>query len=158
MFTFSCTAYKDKESIPPRFTHHSVKGKNVSPGFAWSGGPVETKSFVLSIIDPHPVANNWIHWMVVDIPFNAREIPEAASNTERMPRGARELLNTYGEQGYGGPAPPKGSGPHPYIATLYALNIEKLPLPRESSLRQFQSAIAGKILDQVALTGYFERT
>ncbi len=157
MFTLTCTAYKDKESIPPRFTHHSVKGKNVSPGFAWSGGPIETKSFAFTIVDPHPVANNWVHWVVVDIPFNTREIPEGASSSDRMPKGARELMNTYGEQGYGGPAPPKGSGAHPYIATLYALTVEKIELPRLTSLRQFQNVIAGKVLEEVTLTGYFEQ-
>ncbi len=157
MFTLSCTAYGDKGSIPPKYTHHSIRGKNISPGFSWSDGPFQTKSYILSIIDPHPVANNWIHWLVIDMPFNTREIAEGASGTDRMPHGARELMNTYGEQGYGGPAPPVGTGPHPYVGTLYAINVERLDLPRTASLRQFQNAIAGKILDEVTLTGYFEQ-
>ena len=158
MFTLTCTGYTDKESIPQRYLHRSIKGKNVSPGFVWANGPVETKSFAFSIVDPHPVAHDWVHWLVIDIPFNIREISEGSSNSGRMPKGARELMNTYGEQGYGGPAPPKGSGQHPYIATLYALTVEKLELPRIASLRQFREATAGKVLAEVALTGYFEQS
>ncbi|MGA9119965.1 MAG: YbhB/YbcL family Raf kinase inhibitor-like protein [Bacteroidota bacterium] len=158
MFTLTCSAYQKDGSIPPKFTHRSIKGKNVSPGFAWKDGPVETKSFAFSIVDPHPVAKNWVHWLAIDIPFNSREIPEGASNTDRMPKGCRELMNTYGEQGYGGPAPPIGTGPHPYVATLYALTVEKLDLPKSASLRQFQNLIAGKVLFEVSLTGFFEQT
>ncbi len=156
MFSLACRAWKDKESIPPQYTHHTIKGRNVSPAFAWQDPPIRTKSFALSIVDPHPVAKNWLHWCVIDIAFSAREIPEGASRTSHMPRGARELMNTYGEQGYGGPAPPAGSGPHPYVATLYALNVEKLELPRDASLRQFLKAIDGKIIEEATTTGYYE--
>jgi Raf kinase inhibitor-like YbhB/YbcL family protein len=154
MLSFECKSYK--ESIPHQFTHHSIKGKNLSPAFSWHDAPVSTKSFALSIVDPHPVAKNWVHWMLVDIPFSAREIPEGASRTGRMPKGARELMNTYGEQGYGGPAPPVGSGAHPYIATLYALNVEKLQLPHDASLRQFLKSVDGKIIEEAATKGFYE--
>jgi Raf kinase inhibitor-like YbhB/YbcL family protein len=156
MFTLSCLSYKDKASIPPKYTHHSIKGQNISPGFRWDDPPVSTKSFAFSIIDPHPVAKNWVHWMVVDIPLRVREVPEGASDQGHMPPGSKEITNTYGESGYGGPAPPKGSGAHPYIATIYALNVDRLALPGEASLRLFQNAIEGKVIAERSMTGYFE--
>ena len=156
MFTLTCLSYKDKDSIPPKYTHHSIKGQNSSPGFRWEDPPVNAKSFAFTIIDPHPVAKNWVHWMVVNIPLRIREVPEGASGSGRMPPGCKEIDNTYGESGYGGPAPPKGSGAHPYIATIYALNVESINLPREASLRLFQNAIDGKVIAERNMTGYFE--
>lgn len=158
MFTISCLSYKDKESIPTRYTHKTVKGgENISPGFRWDDPPVTTKSFVLSIVDPHPVANNWIHWLLIDIPFRVREIPERASRASGMPAGCKELKNSYNELGYGGPAPPPGSGPHPYVATLYALNVQSLDLRPDTSLLKFQKAIEGKVVAETTMTGYYER-
>ena len=95
--------------------------------------------------------------MTADIPFNLRLIAEGASGTDAMPAGAREMDNTYGENGYGGPAPPPGSGPHPYVATVYALNVEKLSLPKDVSLARFLREIDGKVIGEASVTGYFER-
>jgi phosphatidylethanolamine-binding protein (PEBP) family uncharacterized protein len=75
MFTLKCSSYADGGTIPLRFAHRSVQGgENVSPGFSWEDPPPGTKSFALSIMDPHPVANNWVHWFVIDIPFQERGI------------------------------------------------------------------------------------
>jgi len=158
MFTLACTSYANGGEITVRYVHASVKGgKNVSPGFTWEDPPVTAKSFALSIVDPHPVANNWVHWFVVDIPFRERSLPEGASRSHLLPQGALELLNTYDELGYGGPAPPKGSGVHPYVATLYALNVPSLGLQKETPLSRFLRAIEGKVIAEVSSTGTFEQ-
>lgn len=159
MFTLICTSYKDQETIPLKHAFRPVVGgKNISPGFAWSDPPTNTKSFALSLVDPHPVANNWVHWIVINIPFRERRIVEGASRTNSLPAGAKELMNTFGELGYGGPAPPKGSGRHPYVSTLYALNVESLDLGVNSTLRQFEKAVEGKVIAEAVCTGYYERT
>jgi phosphatidylethanolamine-binding protein (PEBP) family uncharacterized protein len=51
---------------------------------AWKNAPAGTKSFALSIVDPHPVAQNWVHWFVINIPPNVTAIEEGAS-TKKMP-------------------------------------------------------------------------
>ncbi len=158
MFTLSCTSYKPEEVIPLKCAHRSVVGgKNISPGFVWTEPPVSTKSFALSIIDPHPVARNWVHWFLINIPLRERKVVEAASRTNSLPPGSKELMNSFHELGYGGPAPPAGSGRHPYVATLYALNADALSLGVDSSLRQFEKAIEGKIIDERSVMGYYER-
>jgi len=158
MFTFTCTSYADKSDIPTRHAHRSVVGgKNISPGFNWSDPPTSTRSFAISIIDPHPVARNWIHWFLVNIPFRERKLVEGASRTNSLPPGAKELMNSFSELGYGGPAPPTGSGQHPYVATLYALNIESLNLSVDTSLRQFEKAIDGKVIAEATITGFYEK-
>ncbi len=157
MFILSCLSYKNNEPIPLRFAHHSVPGgKNVSPGFSWEDPPPGTESFAFSIVDPHPVAANWVHWFIVNIHKPERKIIEGASRTNSLPPGAKELMNTYNELGYGGPSPPRGSGVHPYIATLYALNDESLNLPVRTTLPEFENALKGKVIGKATMTGTYE--
>lgn len=158
MLTLKCTSYQDKEQIPVKHAHASVVGgKNISPGFSWSDPPTNTKSFTLSIVDPHPVANNWVHWFAINIQFRERTLVEGASRTNSLPAGAKELMNSFNALGYGGPAPPKGSGVHPYVATLYALNVETINLGVNTTLRQFEKAIEGKAIAESSVTGFYER-
>ena len=141
-----------------KYVHKNVVGgQNVSAGFSWSDLPVNTKSFAFSNIDPHPVAKNWVHWFLINIPFRERKIVEGASRTNSLPAGSKELMNSYNQVGYGGPAPPKGSGSHPYVATIYALNVESLDLGVDTTLSQFERAIEGKIIAEATMTGYFEQ-
>lgn len=150
-------AFQDKTSIPLQYTYHGVKGgKNISLPFQWSDVPRNTKSIALSIIDPHPVAKNWVHWFVVDIPANVTGLPEGASQRS-MPNGSRELLNSYGSLGYGGPEPPKGSGEHPYVVTVYALDVPALRLSEMTTLTEFSKALNGKVIDTATMTGLYER-
>jgi Raf kinase inhibitor-like YbhB/YbcL family protein len=74
-----------------------------------------------------------------------------------MPVGSVELKNSYNELGYGGPEPPHGSGSHPYVVTLYALNIDKLTLRPDTSLKDFKKALEGKVIATAKITGTYER-
>ena len=156
-FTLTSPVVPDGGMIPTKFAYHGVQGgRNVSLPLRWSGIPPGTKSFALSIIDPHPVAQNWVHWFAVNIPPGTLALAEGASGNS-MPAGSRELNNTYGTNGYGGPEPPPGSGSHPYVITLYALNANALNLQADTGLTQFLGAIQGKVIASATTTGYFER-
>ncbi len=151
------SAFLDGKPIPTKYAHPGVVGgKNISIPLAWSGAPTESRSFALSIVDPHPVARNWMHWFVINIPASTASLPEGASG-KAMPAGSEELYNTYGTLGYGGPEPPKGSGPHPYEVTLYALRVDHLALPANSSLAAFRKALEEPTLARAAVTGLYER-
>jgi Raf kinase inhibitor-like YbhB/YbcL family protein len=153
----SSFAFPDGKLIPTKYAYHGVAGgENVSIPLAWEGAPGETRSFALSIIDPHPVAKNWVHWLVINMPPSASALAPGVSGG-LMPPGSKELYNSYGTLGYGGPQPPKGSGPHPYEVTLYALNADTLDLPATSSLSGFLQAIRGKVLASAKTTGIYER-
>jgi Raf kinase inhibitor-like YbhB/YbcL family protein len=97
-----------------------------------------------------------VHWLVIDIPKDASSLPEGASG-HKMPPGAVELKNSFGDLGYGGPQPPPGSGDHPYVFTLYALNVPKIELSRNPSLAAFSQALEGKTLTTATVTGFFGR-
>lgn len=152
----SSAAFKDGEKIPIQYVMPGAGGKNISIALAWKNVPAGTKSFCLSIIDPHPVAQNWVHWLVINIPVQANSIEEGASK-KRMPKGSVELKNSFGEIGYGGPQPPPGTGDHPYVVALYALNVEKLDLVANTSLWAFKKAIEGKVIGSATITGKYGR-
>src|SRR6266403_3423036 len=96
----SSSAFQDGKPIPTKYAHPGVSGgKNISLPLSWAAVPPETKSFALSIVDPPPVANNWVHWIAFNIPRSAGALAEGAS-TASMPPGSRELYNTYGMLGY----------------------------------------------------------
>jgi Raf kinase inhibitor-like YbhB/YbcL family protein len=102
------------------------------------------------------VARNWVHWLVINLPAAAASLEEGASG-KKMPPGAVELKSSFGDLGYGGPQPPRGTGDHPYVVTLYALNVAKLDLPVNTSLAAFQKALEGKVVAQAVITGYYGR-
>jgi Raf kinase inhibitor-like YbhB/YbcL family protein len=152
----SSSAFKDGEKIPVHYVMPKAGGKNISVPLSWKNIPQGTKSFALSMVDPHPVAKNWVHWFVINIPANVTFIAEGASG-KKMPPGAVELASSYGDVGYGGPQPPVGTGDHPYVFTLYALSVEKLNLGTSTSLSAFNRALEGNILGSATLTGKYGR-
>jgi Raf kinase inhibitor-like YbhB/YbcL family protein len=149
-------AFKDGGKIGIQYVMPGAGGKNLSLPFVWQNAPAETKSFALSIVDPHPVAKNWVHWLVINLPSQTNGLAEAASR-KAMPTGAAELRNSFGDSGYGGPQPPPGTGDHPYVVTLYALSADRIELPTNTSLVAFQKALEGKIVASATITGMYGR-
>ena len=142
-------------SMPPRFAMRSVPGgHNTSIPYVWRSAPLGTRSFALTLIDTAPVARNWVHWMVVDMPADSSALREAASGGSAMPTGALELRNSFGAVGYGGPQPPIGTGAHSYVATLYALDVDRLALSSAAATRDdVLRAIDGHVLATATCTG-----
>jgi Raf kinase inhibitor-like YbhB/YbcL family protein len=149
-------AFKDKGKIPVQYAMPGAGGKNISVPVSWKNVPAGAKSLALSIVDPHPVAQNWVHWLVINIPKEVTTIEEGASGRS-MPLGSMELKSSFGDIGYGGPEPPKGTGVHPYVVTVYALNVEKLVLGSIQSLSAFKKAIEGKVIESASITGMYGR-
>ncbi len=125
------------------------KGENVSPPLSWENAPQGTKSFALAVVDRHPVAKNFVHWLVIDISAAVTSLKEGASGSALLPAGAREL------KVYMGPNPPAGS--HDYEFTLYALKTDRLDLPGKVSLETFTRAVEQSSLATAKLVGKFAR-
>jgi Raf kinase inhibitor-like YbhB/YbcL family protein len=152
----SSDGFKDGGKIPTQYVMPGAGGQNVSVPLTWGNPPAGTQSLALSMVDPHPVARNWVHWLVIDLPATSNAIPEGASR-KKMPPGAVELKNSFGDVGYGGPQPPRGTGDHPYVITVYALSVPRLDLSKNTSLAAFKESLAGKVLAQASITGYYGR-
>jgi hypothetical protein len=152
-----CPVLDPGHRIPVRYARRGVSGgANISLPVVWSDPPAGTTSYVLTIIDRHPIARNWVHWYVVDIPAAVEAIPENASG-HFLPGGAMELRNTFGEIGYGGPEPPKGSGTHQYEISVHALRVGSLGLGPRSSPSECDRALKENVLATATVIGLFER-
>lgn len=118
-----------------RQAHPESGGQNISPELSWINPPQGTLSFAITMFDRDaPIEGGFWHWLMFNIPANIHELPADAGNTFNhiAPFGSVQSINDFGHYGYGGPNPPHGHGWHNYAITLYALDIEKLELPKDT--------------------------
>jgi Raf kinase inhibitor-like YbhB/YbcL family protein len=153
--TLTSTAFAHEASIPSRYT---CDGANASPPLAWSNAPAGTKSFALIVTDPDapdPKApkTTWVHWVVYDLPADAKSLREAVP-AKGLPPGTLEGANDWGKTGYGGPCPPIGR--HRYVHTLYALDVVLKDLDRPTRAALL-AAMQGHVLGSVELIGTYQK-
>ena len=154
-FTLRSSAFDQGAEIPRR---HSCEGDDASPPLAWSAPPAGTRSFALIVDDPDapdPKApkRTWVHWVVYDLPADARALAEGAG-AGALPPGARSGKNDWGRPDWGGPCPPIGR--HRYFHKLYALDTQlgDLRTPTKAALAR---AMEGHVLGQSELMGTYEK-
>jgi len=94
---------------------YAYKGQNLSPELRIGNVPANARSMVLIVDDPDAPAGLWTHWLVWNLPPNTTNIPEG-----KLPSGAIQGKNSFGNVRYDGPAPP--SGTHRYFFRVYALD------------------------------------
>jgi len=150
------TAFSDKGEIPQRYT---CDGQDVSPPLAWSGVPRGTQSLVLIVDDPDapdPAApkRTWVHWVLYNLPDDARSLPEAVPSDADLTGGGQHGENSWRRLGYGGPCPP--SGTHRYFFKLYALDTV-LDLSAGADKKQVLQAMEGHVLAEAELMGTYSR-
>lgn len=151
-FRISTPAFSPGESIPKKFT---CDGADVSPELSWNDPPAGTLSFALIVDDPDAPVGTWVHWVLYDLPADARELAEGVAKQEQLPDGARQGRNDFRKIGYGGPCPPPGK-PHRYFFKLYALGA-KLNLKSPATKADVERAMQGHILSQAELVGRYGR-
>lgn len=145
-------AFQDGQTIPRK---HTCDGPDLSPPLEWSDVPNGIQSFALIVEDPDAPAGIWVHWVVYDLPAEARFLPEGISSTETLPRGGAQGRNDFGRIGYGGPCPPPGP-PHRYFFHLYALG-SRVNLPPGASREQVLRAMEGHVRAEAQLMGTYGR-
>ncbi len=137
--------------IPKKYT---CQGQDVSPPLSWNAVPEKTQSFALICDDPDAPMGVWVHWVIFNLPAEARELAENVPTQKILPNGAKQGSNDFRKIGYGGPCPP--SGEHRYYFKLYALNT-KLNLDAGVKKTELLQAMAGHILDECQLMGKYRR-
>jgi len=146
------SAFGDGERIPVR---HTCDGQDRSPPLAWSGVPDPARSLVVICDDPDAPNGPFGHWAVFDLPADKGALEEGYGNGK--PGDARQALNDFGNDGWGGPCPPVGHGVHRYSFRLLALGTPTLDLPTDVDGRQVEEAAAPHVLATATLTGLYER-
>lgn len=120
---------------------------------------------------------DFFHWVLIDLPPAISGIAEGEFSDDVSPRGkpgplalhgSRQGINNYTEwfagdpdmkgdyYGYDGPCPPwNDTIVHRYVFTLYALDIERLPLSGRFGGEDVRAALAGHILAQASIAGSY---
>jgi Raf kinase inhibitor-like YbhB/YbcL family protein len=152
--TLTSTAFQDGGAIPSLYT---CQGKDISPPLAWSGVPAGTRSLALIVDDPDAPdpakpQRTWVHWVLYDLPPDARGLEEAVA-ASRLPPGTGVGLNDWGRADFGGPCPPIGR--HRYFHKLYALDARLGAFPSAPTKKDVEAAMAGHVLAQATLIGTY---
>jgi Raf kinase inhibitor-like YbhB/YbcL family protein len=120
---------------------------------------------------------DFFHWVLVDLPASvtaiaagefSREVTPRGKAGPAAPHGARHGINDYtawfgsdndmrGDYfGYDGPCPPWNDEiPHRYVFTVFALDVERLPLGKKFTGPKAREAMRGHVLAQESLTGLY---
>ncbi|MGH8806445.1 MAG: YbhB/YbcL family Raf kinase inhibitor-like protein [Noviherbaspirillum sp.] len=121
---------------------------------------------------------DFFHWTLIDLPAALSSIAAGAYSSAVTPRGkpgpqagdqpGRHGVNDYtgwfagdadmaGDYyGYDGPCPPwNDSIMHRYVFTLFALDVERLPVDGRFTGQQVRDALRGRILDEAKLIGIY---
>jgi Raf kinase inhibitor-like YbhB/YbcL family protein len=127
-----------------------------------------------------PVAQpraNFVHWVMVDLPASLRDIPAGSCSdgitahgkrTPPGPPGARHGLNDFtgwfagdpamaGDYcGYDGPYPPFNDlRVHRYFFRLFALDVERLPVPDRFTVGDVFAAMHGHVITEASTWGTY---
>lgn len=191
------SSFAHGQRIPAEFAMGTPQGfgANRNPALAWEDAPAGTRSFALLCIDmdvptsaalvadaatPIPVDHprgEFVHWTMVDIPADVREIAAGACSDgvtaggKRAPvgpAGSRQGLNHYtgwfagdatlgGDYlGYDGPYPPAHDlRLHRYFFRLFALDMERLELPARFTAGDVFRAMHGHLLAEASTWGSY---
>lgn len=120
---------------------------------------------------------DFFHWVLVDLPAAVNAIQAGEFSNGVTPRGkagpaaahgTRQGINNYTDwfagdkdmngdyYGYDGPCPPWNDEIlHRYVFTVYALDLERLPLNGKFGGPEVRAAIAGHVLAEASLTGTY---
>jgi Raf kinase inhibitor-like YbhB/YbcL family protein len=149
--------------VPDMYTANvfGCTGGNMSPPLQWSGAPAGTKSFVLTLFDPdeHGDPSGWWHWVVYDLPDSTNSLPKGAGveHSTVLPAGTMQGRTDLGNDAYHGPCPDKGDPPHRYTFTIYALSVDKLDVPADSSGAMVVSTAKDHLLGKAVFIAHYGR-
>ena len=157
-FSLTTTAFEDGSIIPAKYTQ--LVPNPVTPKLEWANVPAGTVSFVLIMHDPDGAPQKkleqYLHWMLFNIPASVRGLPEGVPPTPQLADGTIQAKNARGDVGYRGPGAGAAGPYHHYTFELYALDIS-LDLGPDATQADVLKAIDGHILGKAVLVGRFHR-
>ncbi len=190
-------SFNNTQSIPAEFAAGDANGfaGNRNPQLTWSEVPEGTRSFAVLCVDPDvptvpelvgrddvsipldQVRGDFVHWVMVDVPADVREIAAgscsdgftAHGKTQPAgPAGTRQGINDYtgwfaGNAqmagtylGYDGPYPPfNDERLHRYFFRVFALDVARLPVEGAFTAGDVLRAMQGHVLAEAAIHGTY---
>ncbi len=143
------TAFAAGSMLPTQYT---CDGNNHSPQLSWDAIPTKTLSLTLIMSDPDATSGIFYHWVLINLPTNIFQLKAALSS---LPKGALTLENSWQQNNYNGPCPPKGKLHH-YHFTLYALD-QLLILPTTATATDVLQSMQHHILAKTELVATYEK-
>jgi Raf kinase inhibitor-like YbhB/YbcL family protein len=129
-------------------------GENISPPLSWSGVPAGTVEVAIMMEDPDaPLPWPFVHMIAYRIAPDKTSVAEGALAHEAI--GVAFGRSTAGAQGYMGPRPVPGHGPHRYIFQILALS-RRTAFSSAPKLKAFLNGIAGTVIGRGTLEGTYE--
>ena len=163
-FTLTSPDWPANQPIAERFMANTwgCHGGNESPELKWNNPPAGTKSFAVTIFDPHtPPSSGWWHWLIYDIPASATGLARTAGDagSAALPAGAKQVRpdGEAPEPHYYGPCPDAGDPPHQYTITVYALKVGHLPVPATSTPANLEAFMVDQALEKATIVHPFSR-
>jgi Raf kinase inhibitor-like YbhB/YbcL family protein len=196
------TSFTNNSPMPERCAfaiqaaeEHISLGENRNPQLSWSDIPLKARSLVLLCIDPDvPTTKddvnlegktisaslpreNFIHWVMIDIPAKNASVGEGecsdgiipgGKDEPAGPAGSRQGVNDYtaffvGDEdmggnyfGYDGPCPPWNDEiVHHYHFQLLAINLSRVDVDGTYSAEDVLKAIEGHVIDGTEIIGTY---
>lgn len=151
-FSLQSPSFEDGEPIPDIYVRD---GENRSPPLRWRDPPRGTRSFLLIAEDTDAPDGIFRHWAMYDLDPSMRDLPEGAGDGSA---GLGRLgLNDFGHEGYDGPQPPPGDGPHHYHFRLAALDTPHLQVAPNADGAALLDAARTHLIDEAQIVVTYER-
>jgi Raf kinase inhibitor-like YbhB/YbcL family protein len=153
-FTLGSAEFADGSRMPKFTEFHGMgcDGENRSPEIAWSGAPVGTRSFTLTIHDADAGApGGWWHWVRYGIPPFVHHFGPGSKGP------GTDATTSFKTVGYGGPCPPPGDKPHHYRFVLRALDVADIGATPQTTGPKLDALEKGHILGEAVYVGRFGR-
>ena len=154
-FELTSSAFEDGATIPLRYECGVIiegPGENITPPMEWAGGPSDSMSYAVTLID---LDSGVIHWVLYDIPASVHEIPEnvPAGYQPNFPQGAKQSeLQGSGYHGYLGPC--SAFSVNTYQWTIHAIPTTNLQgVDRYSTEQELILAIDNAAMASASFSG-----
>src|SRR5580698_4339378 len=100
-----------------------------------------------------------LQWVVYNLPATVDKLPKGAGSEHSsvLPPGTMQGRTDLGNDAYHGPCPDKGDRPHRYTFTVYALSVEKLDVPADSSGAMVVSTASDHLLGKAVFIAHYGR-
>jgi len=145
-------AFADGGAIPRRHAGKGV-GQDVSPKVQWLGVPPGTAALLLLLDDVDVPLRTPLFHSVAVLESDAHGLDEGEFRTGAT--GVRNVPTALSKDGYSGPRPIAGHGPHHYRFHVLAL-ARRIP-EDATTVKAVLAAASGHVLARGTLTGTYDR-